>query len=107
MPGTWREVSEALNLRASAFNPKANAIAAAYYMGRLAQEWHRERRSVERLRLAQASYNGGLGTILKAQKRCEDALLWKDIEPCVAAKETREYVWKVGKWYFALTGREE
>jgi membrane-bound lytic murein transglycosylase F len=107
MPGTWAEVSEALNLRASVYDPKANAIAAAYYMGKLGQKWILKRRDIERLRLAQASYNGGLGNVLAAQKRCNDALLWKDIEPCVTARETREYVTRIAHWYFTLTGRRE
>lgn len=106
MPRTWDEVTKILGFSASPFDPKANTIAASYYMGRLVREWNRGRPDVERLRLAQASYNGGLGTILKAQTRCNDALLWKDIAPCVLARETREYVPRIAKWYFMYTGEE-
>jgi len=92
MPRTWEQVSSQLRLNASAFNPKANAIAAAYYMGRLGAQWALPRPTLERLKLAQASYNAGLGTILKAQKACGDALLWEGMVQCVPARETREYV---------------
>jgi membrane-bound lytic murein transglycosylase F len=99
MPRTWDEVTRILGINASPFDPKANALAASYYMGRLVREWDRDRPDIQRLRLAQASYNGGLGNVLKAQTRCNDALLWEDIMPCVAARETREYVGRIARWY--------
>lgn len=107
MPKTWEEVTRILGFEASPFDPKANTLAASFYMSRLVREWYRDRPDIERLRLAQASYNGGLGNILKAQTRCNDALLWKDIAPCVLARETREYVPRIAKWYFMYTGEEE
>lgn len=103
MPRTWDEVSKALNLNASVFNPKANALAAGFYMGRLDGEWSIPRPPRERLKLAQASYNAGLGNILKAQKKCNNELFWKDIEPCLGYAETRIYVLKIGEYYTLLT----
>lgn len=103
MPSTWHAISEKLRLNASPINPKANALAAGYYMGRLIGQWHRDRANIEKLRLAQASYNAGLGSVLNAQKRCHDALLWRCIEPCLGYPETRNYVIKIERWYNQLT----
>lgn len=107
MPATWREVSQTLRLRASVYNPRANAIAAAYYMGKLARKWSTPRPRLERLRLAQASYNGGFGTVLDAQRKCGNARDWRDIKPCVPYEETREYPERVAHWYYQMTGRRE
>jgi membrane-bound lytic murein transglycosylase F len=103
MPGTWSEVSQALNLNASPFNPKANALAASFYMGRLDSQWSSPRPRLERLKLSQASYNAGLGNILKAQKKCGGPLLWVEIEPCLGFAETRDYVILINKHYKTLT----
>lgn len=107
MPGTWSEVSERLRLRASPFNPRANATAAAYYMGRLERQWFVKRSLREKQKLAQASYNAGLGNILKAQRKCNDALLWNDIEPCLGYRETRDYVTRIERWYVDMRTQED
>jgi len=72
-------------------------------MGRLDGQWHSPRPRLERLKLAQASYNAGLGNILKAQKKCNGALLWAEIEPCLGFSETRDYVILIDKHYKILT----
>jgi len=103
MPRTWDEVSSVLRLNASPFNPKANSLAAGYYMGRLDREWAVPRPATERLKLAQASYNAGLGSILRAQAACRNALLWEDIEPCLSYRETRDYVIYIKKHFDNIT----
>lgn len=99
MPGTWKEVSERLNLNASPYDPKANTIAAAYYMGTLDKQWSSPRPALERLTLARASYNAGLGNLLKAQKKCNGALLWREIEGCLNYPETSTYIRKIDFFY--------
>jgi membrane-bound lytic murein transglycosylase MltF len=88
------------------FNPKANAIAAAYYMGTLGRQWSSPRPDKERLRLAQASYNAGFRNILNAQEKCGGALFWKDIEPCLGFSETTKYVIKIEFYFNKLTINE-
>lgn len=107
MPGTWNEVSTRLNLNASVFNPKANSIAAGYYMGRLVRQWTVRRSDIERLKLGQASYNAGLGSILRAQKKCNNAVLWKDIFPCLGYQETKDYVRLIAKHYNTMEGNRQ
>jgi membrane-bound lytic murein transglycosylase F len=104
MPGTWSEMSKGLGITASVFNPKANSYVAAYYMGRLERQWTSERPLREKQKLAQASYNAGFGNILKAQKQCNGALFWRDIEPCLGYHETSVYVRKIEFYYIDMTG---
>lgn len=104
MPSTWSEVSERLRLNASVYNPKANAYAAAYYMGRLEAQWRLERSRRQKQVLAQASYNAGLGNVLRWQKACDWARLWEDMLPCVDYSETRDYVTLIEKHYNRMSG---
>jgi hypothetical protein len=99
MPGTWKEVSERLNLNTSPYNAKANILAAAYYMGTLDKQWSSPRPPLERLTLARASYNAGLGNLLKAQKSCNGALLWREIEGCLNYPETSTYIRRIDRYY--------
>lgn len=71
MPGTWRDMQKQLKvpplLRASA---KDQIDAGAFYMGQLTASWGAKRTAEDRLKLALASYNAGIGNLLKAQKKC-------------------------------------
>jgi soluble lytic murein transglycosylase-like protein len=105
MPGTWRQVVREMRLPAGV-SPHADIAieAGAYYMGQLRRKWSAPRPSDERQFLAQASYNAGLGNILGAQVVCRDALLWRDIAPCLSqvtgrhAAETIGYVTAIARW---------
>ena len=99
MPATWRDVSGLLRLRASVFNPKANALAAGWYMRLMLSKWTSQRPYMDQLRLAQASYNAGLGNLLRFQRACNGAVLWREIEPCISFRETRDYVIRIDKHY--------
>ena len=99
MPATWRDVSGLLRLRASVFNPKANALAAGWYMRLMLSKWTSRRSYMDQLRLAQASYNAGLGNLLKFQRACQGALRWRDIEPCISFAETKDYVIRIDRHY--------
>ncbi len=72
MPGTWADVVAQMSWETgvSRHDPKLGIQAWAYYQGRLFQTWRAERPLEDRVSLAEASYNAGLGWILKAQKLC-------------------------------------
>ena len=70
MPGTWKEVSKKLGFgQVSPHIAKYSIQAGAYYMARLRKNWSSPRPEMHRHSLALASYNAGLGNMLKAQKK--------------------------------------
>ena len=108
MPATWGEMVLRCGLSptASAHDPKASIHAGACYMARLRYSWRRNRTPSEQHPLAQASYNAGMGSILKAQALCGDARLWQDIRPCLEAvtgpkfsHETRTYTDRIDRYW--------
>lgn len=107
MPGTWDDVSDRLSFsqRASAFDPELSIQAATYYDGVLWGQWSSPRPDEDRLFLVFASYNAGLGNLLKAQKACGGPNLYKDIIHCLQditghhSKETKTYVVRIQRWY--------
>jgi len=107
MPGTWKQISKELKypVHAKAFVPRYSIYAGAYYMRKLRNSWNWKRPLLDKHYLALASYNAGLGNILKSQKRCDNALLYDDIIECLPgvtgrhSKETIDYVRKIKKWY--------
>ncbi|MGE4526812.1 MAG: transglycosylase SLT domain-containing protein [Rhodospirillaceae bacterium] len=105
MPGTWQDLRRQLHLSPAASPHDDVAIeAGAYYMARLRRAWSAPRPPDRRQELAQASYNGGLGNILAAQRACDDARDWSGIAPCLPAvtgrhaAETTGYVVAIAKW---------
>lgn len=119
---TWVFVSRAMGWdNVSPFNAKANIYAAAWYMRYLVRQWYWEREDIERLILAWASYNAGLGRILAAQQlaldgHCGDprARNWEHIAPCLQhitgadnSSETLGYVERIKKWYGYLFERHD
>ena len=105
MPGTWQDETERLGIVASPFNPHVNILVGVYYMKRMVNFWKAPRSDLERLELAQASYNAGAGNILKAQVRCGNKSSWKDIAPCLPkvtgkkSEETLNYVKRIRGWW--------
>lgn len=102
MPATWKEMAPKAGYpEASRFDPEASIMTGAYYMSRLIEEWNWPRPSVDRHCLAMASYNAGLGNILKAQKLANDATLYAEIirklEEVTSdnSSETRTYVKRI------------
>lgn len=105
MPGTWEEVRRELRLGAVSPHHEVAVEAGAYYMAKLRRGWSAKRTADARQELAQASYNAGAGSIIKAQAKCGGPPLWGDISPCLAsvtgernAHETRTYVERIAKW---------
>lgn len=112
MPATWADMTR--QLRLGAVSPHADIAidAGAYYMAKLRQVWRRDRTSADRQPLAQASYNAGAGSIIKAQAYCGGARLWVEIAPCLGqvtgtrnAAETTTYVAKIAQWRAMMEAR--
>jgi soluble lytic murein transglycosylase-like protein len=70
MPGTWRDMQRKMRMPATAspFDPEFAIPALCFYMSELHNEWSAKREPADRYALALASYNAGLGHLLKAQK---------------------------------------
>lgn len=105
MPGTWAQVARELRLPPGLSPHHAWAIeAGAYYMAKLRGQWTAPRPAEDRHRLAQASYNAGLGHILAAQRRCGGPPGYDAIVACLPAvtgrhsAETIGYVAAIAKW---------
>lgn len=70
--------------------------------------WSSPRPNIDRLELAQASYNAGAGNIIKAQKECGGKVLYEDIIECLPqvtghhSKETITYIKMIRKWRMLL-----
>ncbi len=100
MPGTWSDVSKAMKFGLASPRVAAQAIqAAAFYDAQLRSKWKAEREEIDRIRLTMASYNAGIGNILKAQRKCLGGNKWREIAPCLVqvtgkknSKETLDYV---------------
>ena len=99
MPGTWSDMEERMGWNnVSAFDPKLNIMASAYYNATLMRQWSAPRPLSDKKALTNASYNAGLGNILKAQKLCNNKSLYDEIIYCLPmvtghhANETKTYV---------------
>lgn len=113
MDPTWLDMQRELNLPicATPFQPEYAIRAAAYYMSKLRLQWAKvDRKENERRALAQASYNAGLGNILKAQKLANGAPGYNEIIAQLHkvtgeknAAETRGYVERIGRIYTQLS----
>ena len=87
------------------FNPlnaEQSIYAQVWYMNKLFTNWHSKRTPVDRFMLACASYNAGLGNILKAQRKMGGAINWMDIRRGLErvtgkqnSKETKNYVKRI------------
>ena len=113
MPETWQEMIDRMGFvdTASAYDPTFAIPAYAYYMRSLRKQWSAPRPETDRRRLAQASYNAGLGNILRAQKLSGDAVdsgsilaALPQVTGATNAKQTQDYVLKINQWFLELTG---
>jgi len=112
MPKTWQECQQALNINASPYNPKASIICGGWYMARMDRNWNRRGRTPEQVwHLSLASYNAGIGNILKAQRAADDvSLTWGQIQPYLYlvtgrqnSLETTRYVILIPQHFYRLT----
>lgn len=109
MPGTWRDVCAAMRWAGVSPHDAEPAIhAGAFYMAKLRKSWSAPRPDEDRMKLAQASYNAGLGNLLRAQNKCGGRPLFAEIIACLPAvtghhsKETRTYVERIWRWFAAM-----
>lgn len=80
MPKTWTEWRvKAGYPDADPTDPEASVNTGAAYMKSLWAQWKSPRPEIDRICLAMASYNAGLGSILKAQKLANGANDYKTI----------------------------
>ena len=113
MPDTWALLRTSYPFLTTPFNPDSSVMAAALYMHRLYREWRAPRSPADRYRLALASYNAGLGNVLKAQKLSGNKTSYPDIIGHLSkvtgpenSLETTEYVaYIMDVWYPTLLGR--
>lgn len=92
MPGT----ALAMGL-SNRFNAKQSIRKGVAYDKQLWRQWSAPRPSRERLNLAFASYNAGLGHVLKAQRRAGGGNRYAEIAPHLW-REPREYVERIQRW---------
>lgn len=71
MPETFSEIRNEINIPKEITSPRWNIAAGIYYDKKMWNIWSDPRPLHERLKFTFASYNGGAGNILKAQKLCE------------------------------------
>ncbi len=111
MPATFKDLARTLRFpdTASPFDAGYAIEAGSYYDAKLRYQWRRNRPILEAHALAMASYNAGLGQILKAQALCHQASLWRDIQPCLAlvtgaanSQQTTTYVIRVNQYWKAM-----
>lgn len=100
MPDTFGDIKRSNPMVTHIADPKWNIAAGIYYDRQLYREWKKRKkvRVQDRLYFTFASYNAGLGNVLKAYKRAtarygevED---WERVEPHTP-KETRLYVKRI------------
>lgn len=98
LPSTYAEIKESnphfVNIR----EPRWNIAAGIYYDRMLYRKWQQGFPTSERLKLSFASYNAGLGNVLKAFRRARDrhgeVRLWREVAP-FAPSETQAYVVRI------------
>lgn len=112
MPKTWKEWRIKSGYPGhSAEHPEAAIFTGACYMAHLIGQWYSPRPAIDRYMLAAASYNSGLGDILKAQKVAGMAVSYRlimqalpKVEPDHAG-ETIDYGKKIlAHWAKEITG---
>ncbi|CAB4169267.1 LT_GEWL domain containing protein [uncultured Caudovirales phage] len=111
MPDTWEEYTVKCGLPANTLRNDATASiqCCAAYMRYLISQWKAKRSDVDRYNLALASYNAGLGNILKAQKMVKGANDYATIIKALKfvtgnenALQTSNYVVKINEYHTQL-----
>ncbi len=106
MDGTWSDVTRQWAFGTQdIFDPRMSINANAFYNNRLYRNWTSPRPEKDRISLMLASYNAGLGNILRAQRLCGGPNGYEDIMRCLPqvtgnnARETIGYVPKTWENY--------
>lgn len=109
MPNTFKEIQSKFPEHVNINSPKWNISAGIFYNRRLYDEWTAKRPFFDRLAFMFASYNAGLGNILKGQKICNkknigNCNLWTNITIVAdqvntwKSEETLHYVVRIFKF---------
>lgn len=107
MPDTFAEIGQRSGIKGNPLDPETNLMAGAFYMARQRAAFKLPRPDFERHNLALASYNAGIGNIIKAQKLAGNPTEWHPVSeklPLVTgrhAKETTDYVKKIRSFHRA------
>lgn len=114
MPDTWSDMEARLNFKGSVFTPALNIQAQVFYMSTLMKQFKKERPVYDRYSLALASYNAGLGNILKAQMVGGGGLMYAPMIKALPkvtgdkhSTETRDYVNRIWQFIGILHNLEE
>lgn len=109
MPGTFDEITRGIGAGVvSPFDAEWAIKMGAWYMRKQIKGWSAPRPYTDRHNLAMASYNAGMGNILKAQKACGGKNLYDEIIACLPqitgrhSKETINYVRLTNKWHMMM-----
>lgn len=100
MPATYEEILKKNPHLPKSDDPRWNIAAGIFYDRMLYRKWKKKKTisTRERLAFSFASYNAGLGTVLKAYKKASkkhgDVKQWKQVES-FAPGETRFYVKRI------------
>jgi membrane-bound lytic murein transglycosylase MltF len=115
MPGTWREYLQKCHYPPGIkpTDPYVSVHLCAWYMQDLLSKWVAPRPLEDKYSLALASYNAGMGNILKAQRFSGNASLYNEIIVHLNgvtgndnASETKNYVRKIWMYYEILKGEQ-
>ena len=98
------DVARRLARKLNPYDARDGIEAGAIYVINLRRQWTSPRPEQEAFRLAWASYNAGLGSVLCGQRKADGALLWRGIAPALHqctgrhADETRGYVTRISRF---------
>lgn len=110
MPATFREIKQRNKaIVGELADPRWNIEAGIYYDHRLFNSWKSKRPFEDRLAFMFASYNAGMGNVLKGQRQCmsktnSNCNLWRNIVPVAhnvrswRSEETLGYVKRIFKF---------
>ena len=105
MPLTWKDMQRALGFSGSEYTPVLSIQAHAYYMNKLRANFKAPRPEYDKHSLALASYNAGLGNVLKAQKKAGGSIYYDPMIqslPLVTgeknSRETTLYVQRIWRY---------
>ncbi len=110
MVATGEEQAGRLGLEALLYDPRTNITLGVFYDRQLWGQWRAERPAGDRIQFMLASYNAGLGNILKAQRAAKErgdcnSNLWACVAealPSITGRhstETTDYVWRIETFY--------
>lgn len=108
MPATMRDISRLSGILGSAYDPEIGIAAGSFYMAQQRAIFRAPRPDFERHNLAMAAYNAGAGSIIKAQALAGNPAEWQPVADKLHlvtgkhARETRDYVTKINRYYRAM-----